>query len=223
MKKLGIIGGAGPLASSLLYETLIHESYALGRQVPEIVLINFPFTRGLSLDEGLANEKILEEELSHCIKILVKSGVETGVLACNTLHLILKKLPLSPILFHHLPDLVAKAAQERRHHRLLILATENTCSSLLYQLDGIQVIYPATCDQNVINEVIDRVLEGKILEEDAHLIGQVIQEISRSNDFDGIVLGCTDFPVLHHRFPIKASKPIYDSIKISAKTLAGLL
>ena len=129
------------MASSLLYETLIHESYALGRQVPEIVLISFPFTRGLSLDEGQANEKILEDELSHCINILVKSGVGTGVLACNTLHLILKKLPLMPILFHHLPDLVVKAAQERKHHR----------------------------------------------------------------------------------FPIKASKPIYDSIKISAKTLAGLL
>ena len=223
MKKLGIIGGAGPLASSLLYETLIHESYALGRQVPEIVLVSFPFTRGLSLDEGHANEKILEDELSHCINILVKSGVGTGVLACNTLHLILKKLPLMPILFHHLPDLVVKAAQERKHHRLLILATENTCSSLLYQPAGIQAIYPSFRDQKLINEVIDRILEGTILKEDAHLVAQVIQETSRSNDFDGIVLGCTDFPVLHHRFPIKASKPIYDSIKISAKTLAGLL
>ena len=65
MKKLGIIGGAGPLASALLYETLIQESYALGRQVPEIVLINYPFSRGLSLEEGKNNEEIIHQELSY--------------------------------------------------------------------------------------------------------------------------------------------------------------
>ncbi len=97
MKKLGIIGGAGPLASALLYETLIQESYALGRQVPEIVLINYPFTRGLSLDEGKENERTLQKELSYCIKLFLGIEVEMGVLACNTLHVLLKQLtsPLS--------------------------------------------------------------------------------------------------------------------------------
>ena len=222
-KKLGIIGGAGPLASSLLYETLIQESYALKRQVPEILLINFPFTRGLSLEEGQKNEKTIENELSYCIKLLIQSGVGRGVLACNTLHLILNKLPQTSIIFHQLPQLVVHAAQERKHHRLLILATANTCSSSLYQLAGMQAIYPSVSNQKVINAVIDRVLEGNILQEDALLVSQVIQQTMASNEFDGVVLGCTDFPVLHHRFPIPCSKPIYDSIKISAKTIAGTL
>ncbi len=115
------------------------------------------------------------------------------------------------------------AAQEKEHHRLLILGTQNTRHSQLYQLEGIQTIYPSFEDQKLIDGIIDRVLEGKILKEDALLVSQVIQQTSLLHDFDGVVLGCTDFPVLHHHFPIPSLKPIYDSIKIPAKTLIGLL
>jgi aspartate racemase len=223
MKKLGIIGGAGPLASALLYETLIQESYTLGRQVPEIVLINYPFTRGLSLNEGQENEKTIHTELSYCVQFLARSGVELAVLACNTLHLFLKQHVHPAIQFYHLPELVVKAAQSKQHHRLLILGTQNTCRFNLYQMAGIQAIYPSLHNQTQIDGVIDRVLEGKILKEDSLLVSKVIDATLDTEAFDGVVLGCTDFPVLHHRFPISSSKPIYDSIKIPAKTLAGLI
>lgn len=223
MKKLGIIGGAGPLASALLYETLIQESYAMGRQIPEIVLINYPFTRGLSLEESKENEKTIHKELSYCIQILQGSGVELGILACNTLHLFLKQHSHPFIQFYYLPELVIQAAQEKSHHRLLILGTQNTCHSHLYQLADIETIYPSSQDQDTLDGIIDRVLEGKILKEDSHLTSQVIVRALSQNEFDGVVLGCTDFPVLHHRFPIQSIKPIYDSIKIPAKTLVGVL
>jgi aspartate racemase len=223
MKRLGIIGGAGPLASALLYETLIQESYARGVQIPEIILINYPFTRGLSLTEKNENEKTIQDELNYCIKILLKNDVELAVLACNTLHLFLKSFSHLSIPFYSIPELVTDAAQKHQHHRLLILGTENTCCSGLYQHSGIQTVYPSEKNQKLINGVIDRVLEGKILRGDSVLVSHVIKDASRLNDFDGVVLGCTDFPVLHHRFPIASVKPIYDSIKIPAKTLVGLL
>lgn len=223
MKKLGIIGGAGPLASALLYETLIQESYARGLQVPEMVLINFPFTRGLSFDEGKENKISLINELGYCVQFLIKNGVEIGLLACNTLHLILRNIPQAPVQFYSLPELVIKAALDKKHLRLLILGTENTCRSHLYQHAGIQAIYPTSENQKLLDEVINRVLEGRVLKEDADLVAQIIRQISRSNDLDGVVLGCTDFPVLHHRFPIHSDQPVYDSIKLSAKTIVGSL
>lgn len=223
MKKIGIIGGAGPLASALLYETLIQESYALRRQVPEIILINYPFTRGLSLKEGKENEITIHEELSYCIQMLARNGVDVGILACNTLHLYLKQHTHPSIKFCYLPEIVIQAAQAKNHHRLLVLGTQNTCDSNLYQFAGIEVVYPSCQDQQIIDEVIDRVLEGKILKEDSLLVNQVIERVASQKSFDGIVLGCTDFPVLHHRFPISSVKPIYDSIKIPAKTLVGAL
>lgn len=223
MKKIGVIGGAGPLASALLYETLINESYAHAFEMPEIVLINFPFTRGLSCDEGKRNEDAIHSELSYCVDFLVKNRVEVGVLACNTLHLYLPQhLPRS-IRFYSLPQLVLKAACNQKHMRLLILGTENTRRSNLYHQEGIVAHYPSIQDQAIIGEVIDQVLKGVISQRDAISLGEVIDRSLKEQDFDGVVLGCTDLPVLHHHFPIPSPKKIYDSIKIPAKTIVGAI
>lgn len=223
MKKIGIIGGAGPLASVLLYETLILESYALKGEIPEIVLINYPFTRGLSFEEGKKNQETILSELSYCVEFLRKNRVEIAILACNTLHLFLSSFLSSSIQFHSIPQMVVNAAKSKQHSRLLILGTENTCRSHLYQSEELYAIYPSADDQMIINQIIDRVLDGKILQKDASLVSQMIENTLKKEVFDGVVLGCTDFPVLHHRFAITSPKPIYDSIKIPAKTLIGLL
>ena len=226
MKKLGIIGGAGPLASALFYETLISESYARRKEVPEIFLINYPFTRGMSLDERKDNEDIIINELAYCIKVLVQNGAEMAVLVCNTLHLFLKKLSNESLQFHSLPETVITAARERNHRCLLVLGTENTCHSHLYKLAGTHVEYPSLKNQKLIAKVIDHVLEGKILESDSHLITEIIQQTFIEFayvEFDGVILGCTELPVLHHHYPIASAKTIYDSIKIPAKTVVGIL
>jgi aspartate/glutamate racemase len=90
-------------------------------------------------------------------------------------------------------------------------------------MTDVEVIYPSAQDQFTIDAIIDRVLEGKILKKDSSLVSRIINRTLQNESFDGVVLGCTDFPVLHHRFPISSLKPIYDSIKIPAKTLAGII
>ena len=162
MKKIGIIGGAGPLASALLYETIIHESYLQALKVPEIFLINYPFTRGLTFKEGKENEKILRDELSYCVKTLVQNDVDIAVIACNTLHLYMQLLPKSSIPFLLLPHLIMEKAIENGHHHLLILGTQNTCRSHLYQRSEMTVLYPPQKEQKLIDEVIDHVLQGKV-------------------------------------------------------------
>ncbi len=221
MKKIGIIGGAGPLASALFYETIVQECYLQAHQVPEILLINYPFSRALTLEEGVVNESKLKDELQYCVDILSQYRVDVGILTCNTLHLYLpllegKKTPFS---FYALPFLVMEEAKERGHRRLLILGTQNTCNSQLYQHPEMEMVYPYPQHQRLADEVIDRVLKGEITPKDSFLMSEVISQIASENSFDGVVLGCTDLPVLHHRFPIASKKPLYDSIKIPAKIL----
>ncbi len=222
MKKLGIIGGAGPLASALLYETLIHESLALGQSVPEIVLLNYPFSRGLSMEEGKKNEQVIEKELEYCLSLLSCCAVDVALLACNTLHLFLKRLTTS-IEFYHLPTLVLRTAQQYPHKRLLVLGTQNTRHCGLYQHAQMEMSYPSQEEQSLIEDVIDRVLQGRLLQQDADLMGDVIKSCISRDAIDGVILGCSDFPVLHHHFPIQTVLPIYDSIKIPAKTLVSVL
>jgi aspartate racemase len=214
MKKMGIIGGAGPLASALFYETLVHGYYQKGKLLPEIVLINFPFTRGLTVEEGNAHGKILMEELAYCIALLEQHRVEAGVVVCNTLHLYLNQLPKSSFAVYSLPELVLREANERGFKRLLLLGTQNTCRSDLYQDPDIALFYPSVEGQNTVDDVINRVLEGQLLRGDAEALGCLIYELSAELDLDGVILGCSDLPVLHHRFPIPSIKPLLDSIKI---------
>src|ERR1700722_4519650 len=88
--KIGIIGGAGPLASALLYQKLLEACYIKeAKSMPEIVLLNYPFTRCLSQSEEQAHYAITRSELQYCIDQLAAYGVEQAVIACNTLHLFL--------------------------------------------------------------------------------------------------------------------------------------
>lgn len=109
----------------------------------------------------------------------------------------------------------------QKGERLLLLGTQNTCNSSLYQQSDLTIFRPSREGQRVIDEVIDHVLEGKISKGDARLIEHVIR--SFPEEIDGVILGCTDLPVLHHHFPIQSGKPIYDSVKIPAKTVLRLL
>lgn len=223
MEKLGIIGGAGPYASALFYQTMIQESYLQARSVPEILLMNYSFTRGLTTEENERNESLLLDELDYCVQTLERNEVKIGVLVCNTLHLYLRKLAKRSLRFFSLPDLVMEKARENGHYRLLILATQNTCQSDLYQHPHITPLYPSASDQLIVDRVIDHVLEGKIYQSDSLLISQMIQNGAKQMNFDGVVLGCTDLPVLHDRFPIQASQMLYDSVKIPAKILGRIL
>ncbi len=222
MKKIGIIGGAGPLASALFYETIVQECYQQAQTVPEIHLLNFPFTRGLTNAEGHKNGTVLIDELQYCLDVFSQNDVELGILACNTLHLYLKLLT-KVIPFISLPDLVMNEAMTRGNYSLLILGTQNTCRSNLYCHSDLQMLYPPQKHQIELDAIIDRVLQGKVHQEDSFAVSNLIEVLSNHLSFDGIVLGCTDLPVLHHRFPIQCYKPLYDSIKIPAKKIRGLL
>lgn len=219
MKKLGIIGGAGPLASALFYETLVHECYRLKQPLPEMLLLNYPFIRGLTPKEKKENRSLLQKELLHCLDILQRGGVEATVLVCNTLHLELALLPQHALHFFPIPELVLREIKERGGRRLLLLGTQNTCLSPLYQECGLTIFRPG--QQKIVDKAIDRVLAGEILESDSLLISELINTFPE--EIDGVILGCTDLPVLHHRFPLCTNKAIYDSVKIPAQTILRYL
>lgn len=220
-KKLGIIGGAGPLASALFYETLVHECYKLQRELPEILLLNYPFNRGLTPEENQQNYSLIRKELLHCVDALTTGGADIGVLVCNTLHLELAKVSQESIRFLPIPDVVNETIKEQKGKRLLLLGSQNTCQSPLYRRNDLTILYPSPEGQKIVNAVINNVLIGKISTFDSILLEQLIKNYPE--DIDGVILGCTDLPVLHHHHPLQLDKPIFDSVKIPAKTILRYL
>lgn len=223
MKKFGIIGGAGPLASSLLYESIVHDFYQNGGTIPEMIILNFPFTRCLTKDEKTHNDACVLKELYYCITSLEQHGVDIGLLACNTLHLFLRMLPSPIVEFKSLPELVLQEAKKKKAQSLLILGSQNSCRLKLYQDPSIAMVYPSEEEQQTVDRVIDRVLQGVISIEDSLSLSQLIFQIESKIKFDGVVLGCTDLPVLHHRHPLLSPCPIYDSIKIASTQIRSFI
>jgi aspartate/glutamate racemase len=216
-KRLGIIGGAGSFASALFYENLVQESFHTGCALPEIILIDHRFPRYEELVCFENKPKRMQQELTECLHLLEACKVDAGILICNTLHIYLLSMPLSFLLFS-LPELVLQEIKKNGiQQRLLLLGTSDTCNSSLYFSEDQILIRPNPAQQQQIEMVIDRILQGKILCTDAEILAQIIKSFPRQ--IDGVILACTELPVLHHHFPITQQIRVYDSVKTPARAV----
>jgi aspartate racemase len=216
--KLGIIGGAGPLASALLYRSILEKYYTNSIfDIPIIIVVNFPFTRGLTREESSEHEDLLKEEVQMCVNTLSTCGVAIAGLACNTLHLFLDQVDLKGIRFLHMPKEVIKQIKQCGMHRILILGSQTTIARRLYHQSQFETIAPNENEQVLVDDIIDKIIQGKIDQHDAEILSNLIFQIHKRENLEGVVLGCTELPVLHHKYPIQC-KPllIFDSIQILA-------
>jgi aspartate racemase len=216
---IGIIGGAGPLASALLYQLVVEESYLNQEGVlPEILLLNHSFPRGLTLEESSLNQTRLEEELQACIQLLVQAGASRVCIACNTLHGFLRKPFQSEMIL--LPERVVGSLRKNNIKKVGVLSTETTRHSSLYKTEGIAFCYPTVKEQKMLNPVFDRILEGKVLREDSELISTLMIRMKEDQSVEGVILACTDLSVLNHRYPLQTPGiALFDSLRILAREL----
>lgn len=218
MKKLGIIGGAGPLASVLLYETIVYTAYEEEGSVPEICLMNYPFSRGLTLKESEQNNPLIIRQLDEVTKKLNACKVDVGVIACNTLHMYLP-IDSANFPFFSLPKIILEEVSKQAHDFVLVLGTEATAQGSVYQKKDNTIIFPNSSQQKVLGNIIDKILKGEIYQKDSLIISNMIHEIGKEKPIKAVILGCTELPVLHHHHQIASDYPIYDSIKLPAKII----
>lgn len=215
--KIGIIGGAGPLASSLLYRLIVEECYRKKKDIPEILLINFPFTRGLNKSESEKNYNILKEELAYCLDILRLNHIELAMIACNTLHLFLEKKMLRSLKFIHLPKTVLEKAIEKGFQKILILGTQTTTSSNLYLHEQLEIFVPDSNSQDRVSKIIDDILEGVVKEDQAKELINISKQLFNKYGFEALILGCTELSLLNDRFSLETRNfEILDPLKILA-------
>lgn len=228
-KKIGIIGGAGPMASCQLYKeiiTICQEKYGCrdDADFPEIILISYPFSDMITPEDRRKNESNLENELNYCFNHFKAVHVPIVGIACNTLHTIVKNMQVDIPQFIPIMDATLKFAEKQGCKRLLILGSRTTLSLNLYSSQTIECLKPSLEDQEIINKVIDTILAGKILKEDSEALSKIASAMYEKEPFDGIVLGCTELPLLHEQYPLcvkKAAKPplVLDTIKILAQEM----
>jgi aspartate racemase len=227
MKKIGIIGGAGPMASCQLYKEIITEFQHYGckndRDFPEIVIISYPFSGMLNAQEYAINQQTLINELQYCFDWLYKQNVNIAVIACNTLHTLIKKITIKIPIFVAIPETIISCAINKEAKKLLILGTEMTNQMKLYRSEVIECITPQQADQVIISTVINNLLAGQINTQDAEKIRFIINKYKQSAAIDGVVLACTELPLLYAQYANSVFNQLeltfFDSITIIAQEI----
>lgn len=217
MKTIGIIGG-------MSYESSIHYYERINNQVNEkaggltcakmlIYNVNFEQIRKLMLKNKWNN---IGEELAKIAKILECAGADCIVIATNTMHKLADYIQNQiSIPLIHIADCVSDKCKQSNVSNVGLLGTkytmiENFLKDRLNK-NGLSVTTPENEENiNEIDRIIfDELCKGIIKDSSKKYYIDVINNMIKKNNIEGIILGCTEIEMLIK--PEDLRIPIFDT------------
>lgn len=205
-KKLGIIGGVGPLSTAYFLEVLTNMTAAETDQehINSIILnhCSIPDRTAYILDSSAPNPVPV---MQHDAQTLETLGCEIIATPCNTAHYFFDELQSAvkiPII--NMIDETAEALKLQNAKTVGIMATNGTVFSKLFQnaleKRGIVPIIPNEKNQRLVMDIIYyNVKAGKPLEIEKF---KAVTGEMRLHGCDRIILGCTELSVLKKEYSL---------------------
>ncbi|KAB2338424.1 amino acid racemase [Cytobacillus depressus] len=224
-KKIGILGGMGPMATADLFAEIVRNTPAKTDQEHiRIIVDNHPQIppRVPAILQGTESPLPM---LIESAQLLEAAGVDFIIMPCNTAHFWLDQLQKTvKIPIYSMINYTATYIQRYYSYfsgKMIILASSATIQTNLYQKDfhslGIQLCVPNEQDQEIIDLTIKEVKEGRI--ETNVYIKQLSTILKRYEMEKGILAcigGCTEIPLL---FPYLKN----DIVKINPTRILALM
>lgn len=220
MKTLGLIGGTG-WVSSLDYYKLINREINKrlgGLQAAKLILC--------SLNYGEIDVFIKKDDLESVYKLvedaalkLKGAGVDGLMLCANTTHMyadrLIEKLKLPLI---HIGEATAREIKSRKMSKVALLGTKFTMEMDFYKTKlndaGIEMMIPEKDDRNYIHQsILNELLKDDFRPETRAGFIKIINKLV-AGGAQGIVLGCTEIPLLIK--PEDVDAPLFDTTRIHA-------
>ncbi len=202
MKKIGILGGMSPESTALYYEHITRSYTArFGNYVyPEILIYSVNFQKYVDWQHS-GQWQEAAREMADALERLHGAGADFGLIATNTMHIVFEEVQRAV----HMPliSIVQATAESIRAAGLRsvgLLGTIFTMSERFFrdglERCGITALVPEPDSQQRMNEVIYQELcRGEIRPESRRLFLDIIERL-RGQGAEGIVLGCTEIPLL---------------------------
>lgn len=220
-KKIGIIGGLSP-ESTVSYYLHITRTYVTqfgDDGYPEILI----FSVNLENYHRWRHEgrwDLIIEDLIRAADALQRAGAEFGLIATNTMHKVFDEvqgaitLPLIHILDAPIAEIETKGV-----HTVGLLGTRYTMQEAFYRnrlaARGIMALVPPEEDQDAVHRIIvEELVRGKILETSRQAYLRIIGAL-RQRGAGGIILGCTEIPLLIR--PGDVDLPLFDTATLHAQ------
>jgi aspartate racemase len=220
MKKIGLIGGITPESTVLYYQILNRlNANQLGKtHSAELILTSFDFGQISQLVEqgrwDLLNKKMAEAGAN-----LEDAGASCILICANTMHLCIdavRKVVRIPVI--HIADSTAKEIQKKGIQKVALLGTKYTMEKDFFRdilkKHAIATIIPDVEERDEIHRIIyDELAQGEFKKSSKEKYLKIINSLIL-NGAEGIVLGCTEIPLLINQNDV--SLPIFDTTKIHA-------
>jgi|TARA_B110001454_G_scaffold219135_1_gene250264 aspartate racemase len=220
MKKIGLIGGITPESTVLYYQILNRlNANQLGKtHSAELIITSFDFGQISQLvEEGrwdLLNKKMAEAGTN-----LENAGASCILICANTMHLCIdavRKVVRIPVI--HIADSTAKEIQKKGIQKVALLGTKYTMEKDFFRdilnKHEIETIIPDVEERDEIHRIIyDELAQGEFKKSSKEKYLKIIDSLILKG-VKGIILGCTEIPLLINQNDV--SLPIFDTTKIHA-------
>jgi aspartate/glutamate racemase len=202
-----VLGGMGSRAStSFLKRAYDHLVGYDDHNLPRVILDNssdIP-SRGLYFaGKGPDPTPAMIERMTHYKKNFRLSAI---YVPCNTAHLLFDRLPDFHQLWVHLPNTIITTLKAKGYKKVLVVGSTASTKYDLYRGDEeIQIDHASTSTNTTfVKEIYDR-KKGLDFKSDKHLLPLSII----SDDYDAILLACTELEPFNFNIPIISSIDLY--------------
>jgi aspartate racemase len=219
-KKIGIIGGLSP-ESTVSYYLHITRSYVErfgDHSYPEIIIYSVNLAQYHQWRS--ANRwDLVADDLVASAKRLQKAGADFGLIATNTMHKVFDAVQAAvdfPLI--HIIDATAARAKELGLKTLGLLGTRYTMRDGFYhnrlKRSGLSAMVPPLEDQAAVHRIIvEELIQGRLVDASRSEYRRIISALT-DRGAQGIILGCTEIPLLVK--PPDSPVPLLDTAVIHA-------
>lgn len=224
MKKLGLVGGMGPESTIPYYHGIV---YGVQRRAgkplfPRLAIESVDVFEVLRLCGGQKYGE-LTAYLMDAIQSLADGGADFAALSANTPHIVFDRLQRqSPVPLVSIVEAARDEAVRLKKRRLGLLGTVFTMTGDFFKApfteSGIEILVPPADEMEEVNRKISTELElGIVKEETLARFRQIIARMEREHGIEGVLLGCTELPLLlnDETSPV----PCLDTMKIHIAAL----
>lgn len=198
-RRIGILGGISH-ESTLRYYELIHEKHYRSRgdyHYPEVVVFSLDFQRFTDLEDRGDTEGYIGY-IMEGVRSLEAAGAEFVVMAANSPHAVFDQVQeKAGVPLISIAEVTADEAMREGLRTLLLLGIRFTMRSTFYRevcgRHGIDVVTPSEVEQDEIDRIIfDELVRGIVGDESRRRLLEIIG----GYDVDGVILGCTELPLI---------------------------
>jgi len=219
MKLLGFIGGMNWQSTVEYYKTinnLVNKRLGMNHSA-RIVFYSVDFEDILEL-EMQNNWELVKEKMGDISVSLEKAGAEGLVICSNTMHLIAEDLQnVTNIPIINVIDATADEIKKNRIDSVGLLGTKFTMEGEFYKnrlkdKHKLKVFIPESKDIEIINNIIYKELAyGNVNSNSKKEIKRIVEQLI-SDGADGIILGCTELPMIIN--PNETDALLFDTLLI---------